>query len=152
MRRTPIVIRLWSSLQFWVPCAPLVGTPLPLSTFHEVRMYYEFVRKFPGYSFNSYMRLKCFRWTSVFQSHLFPCTCIDKYIKFLSAIFNMNVPKNAPLVSDSKRHRKPNPLPWFQLSIILLLQTCEPITSQSIYPYINQVARYRLCISCPYLM
>ncbi|KAF8220945.1 MFS general substrate transporter [Tricholoma matsutake] len=41
--------------------------------------------------------------------------------------------------SWTSRHRKPNPLPWFQLSIILLLQICEPITSQSIYPYINQL-------------
>jgi len=69
----------------------------------------DFFRKLPGYKFNSYVRWKGFRWTS-----------------------------HTPLVSDSKRPRKPNPLPWFQLSIVLLLQTCEPITSQSIYPYINQ--------------
>ncbi|KAJ7433730.1 major facilitator superfamily domain-containing protein [Mycena latifolia] len=31
------------------------------------------------------------------------------------------------------------PLPKLQLSIILLVQICEPIASQSIYPYINQL-------------
>ncbi|KAF9560725.1 MFS general substrate transporter [Agrocybe pediades] len=31
------------------------------------------------------------------------------------------------------------PLPKFQIAIILVLQLCEPITSQSIYPYINQL-------------
>ena len=40
---------------------------------------------------------------------------------------------------DSQKNRLPNPLPKLQLAIVLLLQVCEPITSQSIYPYINQV-------------
>ncbi|PPQ76530.1 hypothetical protein CVT26_013365 [Gymnopilus dilepis] len=33
--------------------------------------------------------------------------------------------------------RTPTPLPKLQIAIALLLQVCEPITSQSIYPYIN---------------
>jgi hypothetical protein len=40
---------------------------------------------------------------------------------------------------DSQEKRKPNPLPKLQFAIVLLLRVCEPITSQSIYPYINQV-------------
>ena len=40
---------------------------------------------------------------------------------------------------DSQNKRQPNPLPKLQLAIVLLLQVCEPITSQSILPYINQV-------------
>ncbi|KAJ7812405.1 major facilitator superfamily transporter [Mycena olivaceomarginata] len=32
------------------------------------------------------------------------------------------------------------PLPKLQLSVILLIQTAEPLASQSIYPYINQVS------------
>ena len=40
---------------------------------------------------------------------------------------------------DSQKKRTPNPLPKLQLAIVLLLQICEPITSQSIFPYINQV-------------
>ncbi|KAF8220944.1 MFS general substrate transporter [Tricholoma matsutake] len=40
---------------------------------------------------------------------------------------------------NQNRNRKPHPLPWLQISIVLLLQICEPITSQSIYPYINQL-------------
>ncbi|KAJ7039692.1 major facilitator superfamily transporter [Mycena alexandri] len=36
--------------------------------------------------------------------------------------------------------RKPRtPLPKLQLSIIMLVQICEPLASQSIYPYINQL-------------
>ena len=44
---------------------------------------------------------------------------------------------------DSQIRRSPNPLPKLQLGIVLLLQVCEPITSQSIYPYINQVGIVR---------
>ncbi|KAK7032774.1 major facilitator superfamily domain-containing protein [Favolaschia claudopus] len=33
----------------------------------------------------------------------------------------------------------PTPLPKLQLAIIMLVQVCEPLTSQSIYPYINQL-------------
>jgi hypothetical protein len=40
---------------------------------------------------------------------------------------------------DSQKKGPPNPLPKLQLAIILVLQVCEPITSQSIFPYINQV-------------
>ncbi|KAJ7716468.1 major facilitator superfamily domain-containing protein [Mycena maculata] len=40
----------------------------------------------------------------------------------------------------SKRGSKSRtPLPTFQLSVIMLIQICEPIASQSIYPYINQL-------------
>ncbi|KAF8824811.1 hypothetical protein HHX47_DHR7000044 [Lentinula edodes] len=38
-----------------------------------------------------------------------------------------------------RRKRAPTPLPKVQISIMMLLQICEPITSQSIYPYINQL-------------
>ncbi len=39
--------------------------------------------------------------------------------------------------------RRPiTPLPKLQIAIVLLLQVCEPITSQSIFPYINQVRRH----------
>jgi hypothetical protein len=47
--------------------------------------------------------------------------------------------QTALLAPQSKNQRQPTPLPWLQISIVLLLQVCEPITSQSIYPYINQV-------------
>jgi len=35
--------------------------------------------------------------------------------------------------------QKRTPLPKLQIGIVLLLQICEPICSQSIYPYINEV-------------
>ncbi|KAJ6553625.1 major facilitator superfamily domain-containing protein [Mycena vulgaris] len=40
----------------------------------------------------------------------------------------------------SRPAKKPRtPLPKLQLSIIMLIQICEPLASQSIYPYINQL-------------
>ncbi|KAJ7881027.1 major facilitator superfamily transporter [Mycena olivaceomarginata] len=41
----------------------------------------------------------------------------------------------------SRPERKRTPLPKLQLSVIMLIQICEPIASQSIYPYINQTCR-----------
>jgi MFS family permease len=46
---------------------------------------------------------------------------------------------NNPNCSVKKQNRAKTPLPKVQISILLLLQICEPITSQSIYPYINQL-------------
>ncbi|KAG5726787.1 Protein ZINC INDUCED FACILITATOR-LIKE 1 [Termitomyces sp. T112] len=43
------------------------------------------------------------------------------------------------LLAQSRERRNPTPLPWLQISIVLLLQVTEPITSLSIYPYINQL-------------
>jgi len=46
------------------------------------------------------------------------------------------------LKDDEEVHRgkkTPTPLPMVQISIIMLLQLCEPLTSHSIFPYINQV-------------
>ena len=36
------------------------------------------------------------------------------------------------------------PLPLFQVSILLFLQLSEPVTSQSIYPFINEVCIFLL--------
>ena len=47
------------------------------------------------------------------------------------------------LDSQKKRLPVPNPLPKLQLAVVLLLQVCEPITCQSILPYINQVRLLR---------
>lgn len=43
--------------------------------------------------------------------------------------------------SISKPHspRVPNSLPWFQLSVVLLIRTCDAVATQSVYPYINQL-------------
>lgn len=43
------------------------------------------------------------------------------------------------LLVDRNPERKETPLPLAQILVLLLLQLCEPITSQSIKPYINQV-------------
>ncbi|OAX35437.1 MFS general substrate transporter [Rhizopogon vinicolor AM-OR11-026] len=43
------------------------------------------------------------------------------------------------LDAGQQGQRKPTPLPKLQISILLLAQLFEPIASQSIYPYINQL-------------
>ncbi|EMD34052.1 hypothetical protein CERSUDRAFT_117561 [Gelatoporia subvermispora B] len=40
---------------------------------------------------------------------------------------------------QDKRAKKPTPLPTTQLSILMVLQLAEPITSHCIYPFINQL-------------
>jgi hypothetical protein len=54
------------------------------------------------------------------------------------------VDEQSPLLAQpshvSKMKKTPTPLPKLQLTIALLLQMCEPITSSSLYPYINQVS------------
>jgi hypothetical protein len=47
--------------------------------------------------------------------------------------------EETPLLHDANTPRKETPLPITQVLVLLLLQLCEPITSQSINPYINQV-------------
>ncbi|KAJ7284449.1 major facilitator superfamily domain-containing protein [Mycena rebaudengoi] len=51
----------------------------------------------------------------------------------------MNDPnEEIPLLSRPKQ-QAPTPLPKLQLSIIMIVQICGPLASQSIYPYINQL-------------
>ncbi|KAH9005439.1 MFS general substrate transporter [Lactarius hatsudake] len=47
--------------------------------------------------------------------------------------------EETPLLRDGNAPRLETPLPITQIVILLLLQLCEPITSQSIKPYINQL-------------
>ncbi len=46
---------------------------------------------------------------------------------------------------ERKPVKTPTPLPRLQIFILLLMQLAEPITSQCIYPFINQV-----CVVSPY--
>ncbi|PBL04236.1 MFS general substrate transporter [Armillaria gallica] len=49
-------------------------------------------------------------------------------------------PTSTSTLSSQKRRSRPaTPLPHLQIWVVLVLQICEPITSQSIYPYINQL-------------
>ncbi|KAF8879308.1 major facilitator superfamily domain-containing protein [Gymnopilus junonius] len=50
---------------------------------------------------------------------------------------NVSPNEETPLLNPSEPTRAP--LPKLQIAIILLLQVCEPICSQSIYPYINEL-------------
>ncbi|KAF8896545.1 member of major facilitator superfamily multidrug-resistance, DHA1 sub-family [Infundibulicybe gibba] len=49
------------------------------------------------------------------------------------------VDEETPLLHS--QHVKKTPLPWFQLSIVLLLQLTEPLTSQVISPFAPQLIR-----------
>ncbi|KAF8875925.1 major facilitator superfamily domain-containing protein [Infundibulicybe gibba] len=49
------------------------------------------------------------------------------------------IDEETALLAHAKKQHKPTSLPKVQIGIVLLLQLCEPITSQSIYPYINQL-------------
>ncbi|KAF9048789.1 major facilitator superfamily domain-containing protein [Panaeolus papilionaceus] len=59
--------------------------------------------------------------------------------------YNDNHDEQTPLLkkkrtqSPSKNRKERTPLPKLQIGIVLLLQVCEPICSQSIYPYINEL-------------
>ena len=55
---------------------------------------------------------------------------------------SLRVPdEETPLLNTNlQKQRSPTRLPKLQIAIVLLLQVCEPLTSQSIYPYINQVS------------
>jgi len=52
-----------------------------------------------------------------------------------------NVDERTALLDVGQQgQKKPTPLPKLQISILLLALLVEPIASQSIYPYINQVS------------
>jgi len=61
----------------------------------------------------------------------------------MDGIDNIHEDDNISPLNAQSLKRSRTPLPWLQISIMLLLQTCEPISSQSIYPYINEV--FALC-------
>ena len=46
---------------------------------------------------------------------------------------------------ERKALKTPTPLPCLQIFILLLMQLAEPITSQCIYPFINQVCLTTSC-------
>ncbi|KAF8886154.1 major facilitator superfamily domain-containing protein [Infundibulicybe gibba] len=52
---------------------------------------------------------------------------------------NDTIDEETALLSRNKERQGPTRLPKAQIGIVLLLQVCEPITSHSIYPYINQL-------------
>ncbi|KAI0346590.1 MFS general substrate transporter [Trametopsis cervina] len=47
--------------------------------------------------------------------------------------------EQALLPSEDKKVKAPTPLPKLQLAVLLFFQLAEPITSQCIYPFINQL-------------
>ncbi|KAF8267749.1 MFS general substrate transporter [Lactarius quietus] len=49
--------------------------------------------------------------------------------------------EETPLLRDRNAPRTETPLPITQVIVLVLLQLCEPIASQSIGPYINQLVR-----------
>lgn len=49
--------------------------------------------------------------------------------------------EDTPLLS-SEPPQKPTPVPWAQVSILLILQLAEPLTSQVIYPFAPEVCHF----------
>jgi hypothetical protein len=47
--------------------------------------------------------------------------------------------EDTPLLSSEPSLRKPTPVPWAQVWILLVLQLAEPLTSQVIYPFTPEV-------------
>ncbi|KAF5327120.1 hypothetical protein D9619_004721 [Psilocybe cf. subviscida] len=47
--------------------------------------------------------------------------------------------ERTPLLEQQRAKKTRTPLDRLQIAIVLLLQVCEPICSQSIYPYINEL-------------
>ncbi len=55
--------------------------------------------------------------------------------------------ETALLASPERKVLKaPTPLPRLQIFILLLMQLAEPITSNCIYPFINQVRPFKLSL------
>ncbi|PFH48474.1 hypothetical protein AMATHDRAFT_149810 [Amanita thiersii Skay4041] len=49
--------------------------------------------------------------------------------------------EETPLLPQQQTKKKPTPLPWFQLSILLCLHLAAPFTSQVIYPFVPELIR-----------
>ncbi len=49
------------------------------------------------------------------------------------------VDEHTALLDNGKTQKKPTPLPKLQMFNLMLLQLTEPVTSQCITPFINQV-------------
>jgi hypothetical protein len=54
--------------------------------------------------------------------------------------------EETPLLQGNGK-KSPTPLPWFQFSLVLVLQLAEPLTSNVIYPFAPQVCRTMLTLS-----
>lgn len=50
--------------------------------------------------------------------------------------------EDTPLLSPEPPLRKPTPVPWAQVWILLVLQLAEPLTSQVIYPFTPEVCHF----------
>ncbi|KAH9481793.1 Major facilitator-type transporter psiT2 [Psilocybe cubensis] len=58
----------------------------------------------------------------------------------MDGINDIHDDERTPLLNEQRSAKqKRTPLPKLQIGIVLLLQICEPICSQSIYPYINEL-------------
>jgi hypothetical protein len=60
--------------------------------------------------------------------------------------YSPSADEEAPLLPSVKIVSGPTPLPMGQITVLLFLMLAEPITSQCIYPFINQV-RLWICVS-----
>ena len=89
----------------------------------------------------------CRRWVSIRPGYPWvhfiynPSLFVVCSLIIMSDIPNDRIDESTPLLASSGESKQ-TPLPKHQIGIVLLLQICEPITSQSIYPYINAVSSF----------
>lgn len=50
-----------------------------------------------------------------------------------------DVDEETPLLQETQQKKKPSPIPWPQITLLLVLQLAEPLTSQVIYPFAPEV-------------
>ncbi|KAI0059266.1 MFS general substrate transporter [Artomyces pyxidatus] len=51
------------------------------------------------------------------------------------------VDEETPLLTRDQHKKQPSPIPWAQISILLVLQLAEPLTSQVVYPFAPEFVR-----------
>ncbi|KAI0039016.1 MFS general substrate transporter [Auriscalpium vulgare] len=59
----------------------------------------------------------------------------------MTASHSRDVDEETPLLAAPPVHKKPTPVPWAQVSILLILQLAEPLTSQVVYPFAPEFVR-----------
>lgn len=53
-----------------------------------------------------------------------------------------DVDEETPLLQETQQKKKPSPIPWPQITLLLVLQLAEPLTSQVIYPFAPEFVRH----------
>lgn len=63
-----------------------------------------------------------------------------------SEVYSDNIPNPSLTLErgtdpETTTQERPTPLPWLQVSLVLLIQLAEPVVSKVIFPFVNQFVR-----------